>query len=53
MTLVAIAVQNGQIELRGEDSRASGRASATRADHDFPPVDAQAGRDRQRIPLVP
>src|SRR5207248_10364316 len=29
MTLVAIAARSGQIVLRGDDSRASGRASAT------------------------
>ena len=29
MIVVAIAVINGQIEFRGDDSRASGRASTT------------------------
>ena len=51
--LVAIAVKKGQIELRGDDSRASGSRIANGRDDDLATVEPQAGGDRQRIRLVP
>ncbi len=54
MIVVAIAVQSGQIELRGEDSREpQARLSTIDVTTHFAAIDAQAARDRQARPAAP